>query len=204
VQYHMFIDESGDLGKQSNHFVIAALIVKDPALLDRIIKNMRRNKFKKKLKNAQEIKANKSSPDIIKYMLNQLNAIPETRVCYIVLKKEKLYSNYLLNDKHKLYNYVAGKLAEHVILQDADLLVRIDKSKGKQMLRDDFNRYFERKVNENSNLRKIEIHHSYSHAWNGLQFADVLAWSKFQKVEHENSEFMDVLNVKKEVYPVWG
>ncbi len=199
----MFIDESGDLGQQSNHFVIAALIVKDPAPLDRIIKNMRRNKFKKKLKKVQEIKANKSSPDIVKYMLNQLNVIPETRVCYIILEKSKLYSNYLQNDKHKLYNYVAGKLAEHIILQDVDLLVRIDKSKGKQMLRDDFNQYFERKINENSNLRKIEIHHSYSHAWNGLQFADVLAWSKFQKVEHGSGEFIDVLEVKKEVYLVW-
>jgi hypothetical protein len=45
----MFIDESGDLGSQSNYFVLAALTVKDPLPLDRIIRNMRRNKFKKQL-----------------------------------------------------------------------------------------------------------------------------------------------------------
>jgi len=109
----------------------------------------------------------------------------------------------LLNDKHKLYNFVAGKLAEHIILEDADLSVRIDKSKGKQFLRDDFNNYFEKKINEKSTLRKIEIYHSYSHAWAGLQFADVLAWSEFQKVEHKNREFLDVLKIEKKVYSVW-
>lgn len=118
-------------------------------------------------------------------MLKQLNTIPDAKVCYIVLKKERCYSSYLLSDKHKLYNFVAGKLAEHTILEDVDLLVRIDKSKGKQILRDDFNNYVEKKINEKSTLRKIEIYHSYSHAWAGLQFADVLAWSKFQKVEHK-------------------
>jgi hypothetical protein len=203
VKYHMFIDESGDLGSQSNYFVLAALTVKDPLPLDRIIKNMRRNKFKKQLKDAQEIKANSSSPELIKYMLTQLNGVTDAKVSYIILEKERCYSPYLLGDKHKLYNFVAGKLAERIILEDADLSVRIDKSKGKQILRDDFNKYFEKKINDKSTLRKIEIYHSYSHAWTGLQFADVLAWSKFQKVEHKNREFMDVLNIEKEVHSVW-
>lgn len=199
----MFIDESGDLGKQSNYFVLAALTVKDPLPLDRIIKNMRRNKFKKQLKNASEVKANRSSPELIKFMLKQLNTVPNVKVCYIILSKERCYSSYLLSDKHKLYNFVAGRLAEHTILEDVDLSVRIDKSKGKQILRDDFNNYFEKKINEKSTLRKIEIYHSYSHSWAGLQFADVLAWSKFQKIEHKNKEFIDLLEIEKEVYPVW-
>lgn len=165
---------------------------------------MRRQKFKKQLISAPEIKANSSSPELIKYMIKQLNNVEDVKVFYIILEKERCYSSYLLNDKHKLYNYVAGKLAEHIILEDADLLVRIDKSKGKQILRDDFNNYFELKLNCSSTLRKIEIHHSYSHSWNGLQFADILAWSKFQKVEHENSEYIDLLEIEKEVYYVWS
>lgn len=199
----MFIDESGDLGTQSKYFVFAALTVKDPSLLDRIIKNMRRNKFKKELKNANEIKANSSSPALIKYALTQLNNVTDATVSYIILEKARCYSPFLLSDKHKLYNFAAGRLAEHTILEDADLLVRIDLSKGKQVLRDDFNNYFKMKLNENSTLREIEIYHSLSHAWNGLQFADLLAWSKFQKVEHKNNEFTDVLKIKKEVHHVW-
>jgi len=199
----MFIDESGDLGKQSKYFVLAALTVADTLPLDRIIKNMRRNKFKKQLKGVKEIKANSSSAELIKYTLRQLNTIPDAKVSYIILEKQKCYSSYLLSDKHKLYNFVAGKLAEHIILDNVDLVVRIDKSKGKQILRDDFNNYFEKKLNGNSKLKNIEIYHSYSHAWNGIQFADVLAWSKFQKVEHKKHEFMDMLEIKREVYRVW-
>lgn len=200
----MFIDESGDLGIQSKYFVFAALTVTDPDPLNRIIKNMRRNKFKKELKDASEIKASRSSPALVKYALNQLNAVTDAAVSYIILEKAKCYSSFLLNDKHKLYNFAAGRLAEHTTLEGADLLVRIDLSKGKQILRDDFNNYFSMKLNENSTLNRVEIYHSLSHAWNGLQFADMLAWSKFQKVEHKNSEFIDVLKIKKEVHQVWN
>ena len=50
---YIYIDESGDLGTKegSSHFLIlTALIVDKPEELNRIIKNMRRNKFKKELK----------------------------------------------------------------------------------------------------------------------------------------------------------
>ena len=49
---YMYIDESGDLGTKqgsSKFLVLSALVVDDPRELDRIIKNMRRNKFKKEL-----------------------------------------------------------------------------------------------------------------------------------------------------------
>jgi len=74
----MYIDESGDLGDSegsSKFMVISALLVKDPAKLDRIIKNMRRNKFKKQLKKAIEITANNSSKNLIKHMLFELNKL---------------------------------------------------------------------------------------------------------------------------------
>ena len=199
---YVYIDESGDLGTQSTHFVIAALFVKDDYRLDRIIKNMRRNKFKKQLKRSNEIKANKSKPEIIKHILKNINGVPHAKAFFVVLEKEKCYSKFLKNDKHKFYNYVAGKLASNITLEN-DAVIRIDKSKGKQMLREDFNRYFMNKLPYISCEVNIEIHHSYSHSWSGLQFADILAWSAFQKVEHGNSEYIDMLKVEKEVFEVW-
>jgi hypothetical protein len=60
------------------------------------------------------------------------------------------------------------------------------------------------KVNEPKLLDRIEIHLSESHAWNGLQFADVLAWSMFQKFEHKESRFIDLIDSsKREVFYVW-
>src|SRR3972149_12304319 len=148
---HMYIDESGDLGeKGSQYMVLAALFVDEPRSLDRIIKNMRRNKFKKELKKAIEIKADKSSDPVIKNMLQKLNDVEGARVFYIVLEKKKIFSDFLKNDKHKLYNYVAGKLARNIILNNVDINIKIDKSKGKQMLREDFNAYFMKCLTEKS------------------------------------------------------
>lgn len=200
----MYVDESGDLGSTgSKYLVLAALLVQNPAELDRIIKNMRRHKFKKQLRKAIEIKANKSSSDIRRHMLERLNEVKGAKIFYVLLEKKKLYSEYLKNDKNKLYNYVAGKLARHIILNSIDVEIRIDKSKGKQLLREDFNAHFLKNLNEKSSIRKVMIEHSYSHSWSGLQFADLLAWACFQKFEHANSFFIDLVKIEQEVYHVW-
>jgi hypothetical protein len=202
--WFIFIDESGDLGMRgSQYLVLAALFVEDYRPLDRIIKKMRRYKFRKELRKASEIKANKSSDAVRKHMLKKLNKVPNARVFYIVLEKKKLYSEYLKDNKDKLYNYVAGKLAKNIVLEDVELEIRIDKSKGKHLLREDFNRYFLQKLREGSNHMKVTLYHSYSHSWSGLQFADLLAWCCFQKFEHGNSEYIDSIVQEQEVYYVW-
>ena len=58
---YMYLDESGDLGsneRSSKFIIISALVVDDYRELDRIIKNMRRNKFKKELSEKILILAN--------------------------------------------------------------------------------------------------------------------------------------------------
>ena len=202
LQY-LYIDESGDLGTQSKYLIISALLVKNPAELDRIIKNMRRYKFRKQLKKAQEIKANNSSEELIKYMLFRLNDVEGARVFHIVLEKDMVHSSFLKENKHKLYNYVAGKLAQNLILYDLDLEVRVDKSKGKQILREDFNNYFTGKLKEKSSIRNVVIHHSWSHSWSGLQFADIVAWSTFQKFERGDDSYIKLLTLEQDVYSCW-
>jgi hypothetical protein len=202
----MYIDESGDLGEKegsSRNIIISALLIDNPSSLDRIIKNMRRNKFKRDLRVFPELKANKLKHDIIIYALKQLNAVKDAQVFHMILEKKKLRSNFLKNDKNKCYNFIAGKLARNILLQGVDMDIKIDKSKGKQMLQEDFNQYFKRRLREKSTLLKVTIQHSYSHSWAGLQFADLLAWSAFQKVEHNHPAFIDILEMQQEAYNVW-
>lgn len=116
----MYIDESGDLGQKegcSQYIVISALLVDNPAPLERIIKNMRRHKFRKELKVFCELKANSLKDDTIKYALRQLNVIKNAQIFHMILDKKKLSSDFLKNDKNKCYNFVAGKLARNIILQ---------------------------------------------------------------------------------------
>lgn len=204
---YIYIDESGDLGtksESSKFLVLSALQVDEPKELDRIIKNMRRNKFKKELSKAIEIKANSSSYSVIIYMLNKINEVSGAKVYHIVLDKSKLYSNYLKNEKHKLYNFIAGKLAKNISFDNVDFEIKIDKSKGNLFLQQDFNKYFENKLKENYSKINCKIDHSNSHAWSGLQFADILAWACFQKFEYNNEEYLNIIKVEQEIYQVWN
>jgi len=199
---YIYIDESGDLRLEgSKHLILAALVVNDYKPLDRILKKMRRDKFVKELEGTCEIKANKSSEEVRVYMLEKLNSIKEARIFYMVLEKRKVFSEYLKNDKNKLYNFVAGKLAKNLPMEKGKISIKIDKSKGNQMLREDFNSYFMKNVNQTDNT--ITIEHSYSHAWSGLQFADLLAWSCYRKFEYADSKYLDRITIEKEVYLVW-
>jgi len=198
---YLYLDESGDPGdpvKGSRYLVIVALHVKDSASLERIIKRMRRHKYRKQLRKAREIKANKTKKEIILHMLKELNGVPEARVFVVVLEKRKVYSEYLKSNKHRLYNYVAGKLAESIVLKEVDLEIRIDRSKGR-ILQDDFNQYFCRKLESCSGNAHRTVFHSYSESWPGLQFADVLSWSFFQKFEHNDDTYVDALTIPKEI-----
>lgn len=200
---YMYLDESGDLGgKGSKYIVLTAILIDDYAKLDRIIKNMRRNKFKKDLRVFAELKANKLKKEIIVFVLKKLRKVSGLQIFHIILEKEKVKSKYLLENKNKLYNFVAGKLAKNILLEQTDIEIRIDKSKGKQALREDFNKYFEKCLREKSSIYKVKIEHSYSHSWSGLQFADILAWAAFQKVNNNNPEYSDIIP-NQEVTYLW-
>ncbi|WP_337860158.1 DUF3800 domain-containing protein [Ferroplasma sp.] len=199
-KHYIYIDESGDLGLSSNSsnvIIISAIITDNPAQFDRIIKNARRNKFKKELRKAKEIKFNKSSLELKEYLISKLN---ETTGCYgvhCILDKSKLYSPYLKQKKDKLYNYIAGDLASLINLNSNNVEVRIDKSKGKYILRKDFNEYFKFKLKNGSKVGVVEIYHSNSENFSGIQMADVVAGAAYQKYNNNNANYIDIINLSK-------
>lgn len=205
-QKYMYIDESGDLGFEegsSKYIIISCLMVENPNEIDRIIKNMRRNKFKKELSKMNELRAYKLYNHIKIYMLRKLNTVPEVKVFHIILEKKKVFSNYLKNDKHKLYNFIAGKLAKNIPLSNTNIEIKVDKSKGNIFLQRDFNEYFKRMLEQGNDGINCKIEHSYSHSWSGLQFADLLAWCCFQKFEKNNSSYLEILSIEQEFYTIW-
>lgn len=203
---YMYIDESGDLGfskGSSNYFIISALIVEDTIQLDKIIKNMRRNKYKKELKGVIELKSTKSSEEIRFYVFKQINILNSCEIFHIVLDKYKVKSQFFKTDKHKLYNFVAGKLASSIILDNVDFEIIIDKSKT-IFLQNEFNLYFEKLLLEKCiNSKCIRIIHSHSHNYSGLQLVDFIAWSCYQSYEHKNLKYSNLIKVKQEIFHVW-
>ncbi len=194
---YIYIDESGDLGlskMSSKVLIISALIEDDSRKLDRIIKNARRYKFSKELRKAKEIKFNKSSHELKKYLIMKLNETAQCRGVHCVLYKKNLTSEYLRDHKHKLYNYAAGQLAKAIVLESCNVEVRIDKSKGKQILRDDFNKYFERNHRDGSLIDGINIFHSQSENFSGLQLADLLSGAVYQKFNNQSPLYVNLIN----------
>jgi hypothetical protein len=191
---YIFIDESGDLGeKGSKHMLLVAVIIdeKNKNKLEKVIKNIKRRKFKRELKKNTEIKTNLSSHELILYILNLLNDI-ELELEILVLNKKQIKK--FAKDKHKIYNKLTGILIENIKC-DTNLFIIIDRSKGKLSLQLDFNTYIMKKINSK---HKIKILHDYSQNHIGLQIADIIAWSYFQKHEYENCKFTDIID-KKEI-----
>ena len=199
MERYAYIDETGDLGeKGSKYFIITAIWVDDIAHLDRLVKNIRRNKFKKELKGAEEIKANKSSKEVIEWVLRKFNEIESTHAQSIILDKKKVYSEYLKRNPDKLYNFVCSHLS-NISIDSKKLVMRIDKSKGKQSLIEDFNNYMEKKFKETRWAREIEIYHSWSQSWSGLQIADIVSWAVFHKFEYGDDYFFRIIEKKTNV-----
>ena len=115
---YIYIDESGDLGSDSNYFVMAAIIVDDKVKLDRIINKVRRTN-KKELGKFNELKGTEAKPHIKKKVLKNLNKIDYQAIIivfdkktnikliinaittyYIIFYLQNLQKNYLSRIKH--------------------------------------------------------------------------------------------------------
>ena len=183
---YIYIDESGELAKQTNYFVFGAIITNNPKELDNIIKKTRK-KYKKQLGNASEIKGYTTDDYIIKKILKKLSNA-DCKVVGIILDKRNIYKVHSIYDYNILYDTLASKLSH-------------DKCKNKQEEINNFNKLFISNLNNPKN-HSVDIKHANSIHYNGLQMADIVAWSIFQSVERNNSEFIDLIQNKsiKRVY----
>ena len=173
---YIYIDESGDLGKDSKYFIISAIISSNKTELERIINKINRI-FKKQLRNSNEIKGNNTPNYIIKKILKRLENIDYEAVIIVFNKENK--------DKIKYSN-------------NNELYDIIDKSETKHSDIKLFDKYFIENLNNNLNF-PIEISHLSSTNSKGLQIIDIISWSYFQKYEKNNEEFIKLIknsNVK--------
>lgn len=190
--HYIFVDESGDLGRDSNVIVISGILIKNnPIHLENIIKKTRKT-FRKQLNKSKEIKANETDKEIKKFILNKVNN-PNSEIYAVVLFKKDIYKFIQNNNKNSLYNNIAKELAKLIPVDD-HLEIRIDYSKNKSE-QDIFNKLFIKHLN-NPNNYKINIYHNYSENYKGLQVADVIAWSIFQKYENNNEEYEKIIKNK--------
>ena len=190
---YIYIDELGDLAKQTDYFVFGAIITSNPKEISNIIKNIR-NKYKNQLGNTSEIKGYNTDDYIIRKILKKLNNT-NSKVVGIILDKKNIYKIHHRDDYHILYDTVASKLAREININNPTSII-VDKSKNKPSEITNFNKLFKSNLNNFKN-HSVDIKHANSIHYIGLQMADIIAWSIFQSVERNNSEFVDLIQNKR-------
>lgn len=192
---YVYIDESGDLGKYgSKYFAVAAVLVDQPKILSRIMKRLRERKLKKKLRQLPEIKANNSNRMIREYVLNQVR-VANCDIYAIVVEKSKIF-DYLYQVKNKLYNYLCGKLMDHLNVESGKLMITVDKKHTNTLFRADFDNYIKRKRATLPKSSNIEINHAPSYSKNELQVVDFVVWSINRKFNSIDDSYFKIIEGK--------
>ena len=190
---YIFIDESGDLGdKGSKYFVLAAILVEDKKVLEKLIKKTRKN-YKKDIGQSNEIKGFNTPPKIKKSILNKLNKKNYMAFILIFDKKYKYKFDFDC-DNNKLYDIISSHLAKIIDINDPTYIF-IDKTKNKKDKQEIFNELFKSSLN-NSNNFPVFIDHVDSKKFKGIQVADLISWSIFQYVENNNEEYYNLIENK--------
>ncbi len=204
---YIFLDESGELGfknSSSKYFVITLLSCDEGEIyaLRRIIKKVRRKLIKKKIKNYPEIKGNNSSDKIRKDVLERFMKT-NSEVFAIILDKSKVYE-YLKDKKNKLYNYISNLILNECSLENNSVCLVVDKSKTNRSLREDFDNYIRKNINQKNSFCKLIIKHENSQNEACLQVLDFISWAIFRNYEYQDPYFINIIKnkivIKKEVF----
>ena len=197
-QNMLYLDESGDLGLNgSEYFIISILIINneiDNKKLKKIFKKMRKYKFKKELKVHKEIKSNKSSEKLKKFLLGKLVEL-DIESYSIVFDKKKHTNKIILknNKKMDIYLYIMKKLLDKIKIDGYFYLV--------------VDRFLSRKNEKNFNKKFYEsqkynckIYHSNSEKWIGIQTADIIAGACLKKFRDGDTSYIKILGNKHSIF----
>lgn len=192
----MFLDESGNLGmgeRDTRYFVMATLSTLSPRPIELLMKRKKTREFAN-YKNISEIKFNNSEPGFRLKVLNGL-ANKDFSISALVVDKGTIHAH-LREIKSVYYNYVSQIVISRIGQIDSNVLdLIIDRSLPK-MRRGEFNDYVKYKLEPIFRDLTINIEHETSTASYGLQAVDFIAGACFQKFEHDDSRYFNVIKDK--------
>lgn len=207
----IFLDESGDLGFDwskegtSNYFIITLLVCDNLATVKAI-----KNAVKRTLKNKINTKSNKNRYchemkggnerlPIKKYFYAQMPQ-DDWSLYSIILNKRRVYDELQKPaGKHKLYNFLAKTLIDHVPISNTIKTVSIIMDKCKKIDDiEDCNQYLCNQIS--SRLPSIDIilniRHEKSHENPALQAVDLFCWGIARKYHVADTEWYDCFRDK--------
>lgn len=174
---YAFIDESGDAQltkKSTRHFVLAAIIFETPEIPRRIARSVFK-KFKLGKMGQTQLHATHDSARIKLRILNEVRKVKHS-IEYIAIKKKVKEFDYYIEAFEQLALKLKDKNIETVFVATKD----IRKSHRIKLIA----------LGVKNNLKPEFYNTEFE---KGLQIADFLSWTIFQKYEKDDPDFYDLL-----------
>lgn len=205
---YLYLDESGDLGfdfvnkKPSRVFTVCILLIHGADDRKRVVKMIERtlrrklNPKKRRNRYVEEVKGSQTTLNIKKYFYRNIRKLP-FEIYSLTLNKKRVYSH-LIEDKSRVYNWIARLLLDKMDLSGANHQIRlvIDKSKSKPEIAE-FNKYIlwqlEGKIDPKIPLT---IAHLDSCVDKCLNAVDLFAWGIFRKYERKDEGWYQIFKEK--------
>lgn len=200
--WHLYLDESGDLGfdfvnkKPSKFFTVTILAISSPTINRKIRKEIqitirrKLNKPHKRKRMVQELKGTSTTFEIKKFFYHRISDL-KFGIYSITLNKRKLYEKLTRNKSH-VYNWVSRLVLDTIPFENNNgerVELILDKCMGKPEIRE-FNEYIRGSLESRLPPSTIlDFVHRNSHNDPGLQAVDLFCWGIFQKYERKNEEW---------------
>lgn len=188
------IDESGNSGQGGGrYFVIAAIQADNPKRLKNIAKRFCVNCGMKEIKGS-----------LLKFperqaLLNSLNRVQDYRVSYLVLDKHHFYRKDMFG-QNVLFNYLASFVCEDLLKQSqSDVTLCFDNRTVRTASKYSLPDYLKTKLLEWNIMNNIEVCFYESHSHRGIQIADLVANTIFQRYTYGKDHFYKQLNIRKSI-----
>ena len=187
-----FLDEAGDVGyleNSSSILLVVILLIDSPQQLRRAVAKIRKG-LGKKLKEIPELRAYATPRRIVEKLLRTIAQMDVEIVASVVDKRVIRRPS----DPEDLYRWACVEAIRECLRRYPALPLCIDKRYTNRTLRDSQNRAIAEGIADMGATLFIE--HRESERESGLQVADAIAWSLFQKYQHRDEGLLLLIKDK--------
>jgi len=187
--HHAYIDEAGNIvpTRQGSFFVMTALCIDNPRIIQRIVRKAHHRLGSSK--GQGELKAKKARGKLVMELLEEL---AERNVEIFAMITDHRLHGWMHSDPEQLYREVAARLVRKLCVHYPRIEITLDKRYTNRRQRDLLEMAIRDELTDLSR-KMILIRQEDSQHVRELQAADFVAWALYQKYEHGNDSFYQLI-----------
>jgi len=191
----IFVDESGDLGYNEGHFIIAMIVAHDSKRIKNIIKSFC------SYNSLEEVHAADLDLPRKQFLINKLTKQQDYSVSYIIADKMMIKKERLFQNNNLLFNYLMSFLLKDVVKANTDdVLLHLDNRNQKVSSANSLKDYIKIKAYAEWGFDKnLDIKYLDSKNSKVIQMADLIANCIRRKYRWKNDDLYSRLNIVKSI-----